>query len=70
VSAGRGGRLDANRGATTRVTRRARRRARALRRTWVTTILLLAGPLVWLLWPVKSLFYHIPKWYVELLLGI
>jgi hypothetical protein len=30
----------------------------------------LAGPLIWLLWPVKSLFYHIPKWYVQLLLGI
>jgi hypothetical protein len=34
------------------------------------TALLLAGPLTWLLWPVKSLFYHIPKWYVQLLLGI
>lgn len=28
------------------------------------------GPLLWLLWPVKSLFYYIPKWYVEILLGI
>jgi hypothetical protein len=29
-----------------------------------------AGPLVWLLWPVKSLLYYMPKWYVELLLGL
>jgi hypothetical protein len=70
VSAGRSGRLDANRGAATRVGRRANERARALRRGWTVTALLLAGPLTWLLWPVKSLFYHIPKWYVQLLLGI
>lgn len=70
MSGGRGGRLDANRIAASRVARRARQRARARRDAWLVAVLLAVGPLAWLLWPVKSLFYHIPKWYVELLLGI
>ncbi len=52
------------------MTRQARRRAHARRKAWRVTALVVAGPLIWLLWPVKSLFYHIPKWYVELLLGL
>lgn len=52
------------------MTRRASQRARARRDAWIVTTLVVAGPLAWLLWPVKSLFYHIPKWYLELLLGI
>lgn len=52
------------------MTRRARQRARGRRDAWTTTAVLLLGPLLYLLWPVKSLFYHIPKWYVQLLLGL
>lgn len=70
VPAGRSGRLDANRGAATRVVQRARQRARARRNAWITAAVVLGVPLLVLLWPVKSLFYHIPKWYVQLLLGI
>jgi hypothetical protein len=51
--------------------RLARQRSReAHRRRMILTALVVAGPLIWLLWPVKSLFYHIPKWYVQLLLGL
>lgn len=70
MSGGRGGRLDANRSGTSRVARRAHQRASATRRVWFTLGIAALGPLVWLVWPVKSLFYHIPKWYVQLLLGI
>lgn len=52
------------------MTRRAYERSRARRSAWLVVALVMAGPLIWLLWPVKSLFYHIPKWYVELLLGL
>jgi hypothetical protein len=52
------------------VTRRAYQRARARRKTYVSVALVSAGPLIWLLWPVKSLFYHIPKWYIQLILGL
>lgn len=52
------------------MTRRARKRARARRNAWLTITLVGVGPLAWLLWPVKSLFYHIPKWYIELILGL
>lgn len=70
MSGGRSGRLDADRGAATRLTRRAQQRASARRRAWITSALVLAGPLIWLIWPVKSLFYYLPKWYIEILLGI
>ena len=63
-------RLDAHRGNASRVTRRDRRRAHERRRAWRVTAFLAIGPVVWLLWPVKSLLYYIPKWYVELLLGM
>lgn len=53
-----------------RVTRASRRRARARRDAWILTALIAVGPLAWLLWPVKSLLYYFPKWYVELLLGM
>jgi hypothetical protein len=32
--------------------------------------LLAVAPLAVLLWPVKSLLYYIPLWYIQLLLGI
>lgn len=70
VSAGRVRRLDADRSVATRVKRRARQRARARRNAWTIAGLVAVGPLVWLLWPVKSLFYYIPKWYLQLLLGL
>ena len=67
-------RLDANRGATTRVARNAFKRARARRNArryvWRPGTLVLVGLLIWLLWPVKSLLYYIPKWYIELALGL
>lgn len=52
------------------MTRRARQRARARRDAWLLAGIVLVWPLVWLLWPVRSLFYYLPKWYVEILLGI
>lgn len=52
-----------------RAVRRARQRARARRDAWTLAGLVAVGPLVMLLWPVKSLFYYVPKWYVELILG-
>lgn len=70
MPASRGGRLDADRSAPTRVSRRARQRTRARRDAWLTAALVGVAPLIWLLWPVKSLFYHIPKWYVQLILGL
>jgi hypothetical protein len=70
VPAGRVRRLDADQSGASRVKRRARQRARARRDAWTLVALISAGPLVWLLWPVKSLLYYMPKWYVELLLGI
>lgn len=70
MPAGRGGRLDANRGAPTRLSRRALERRARRRNAWFVTVLVVAGPLTWLLWPVKSLFYHIPKWYIQLILGL
>lgn len=70
MSAGSQRRLDADRGATTRLARRARQRARARRDAWTIAALIAVGPLAVLLWPVKSLFYYIPKWYLEILLGI
>lgn len=70
MSAGRKRRLDADRGAATRLGRRARQRARARRDAWTVAALVAVGPLVWLLWPVKSLFYYIPKWYFEILFGL
>jgi hypothetical protein len=53
-----------------RATTRAHQRARARRSAWTLTALVATGPLVALLWPVKSLFYYVPKWYVELILGL
>lgn len=70
MPAGRVRRLDADRGVGTRVAQRARQRAQVRRNAWIVVAGFLVGPLLWLLWPVKSLFYYIPKWYVEILLGI
>lgn len=70
MSAGRRRRLDANRGiasGVTRATRRAHQRARARRDAWLLVALIGVGPLVWLIWPVKSLLYYFPKWYAQML---
>jgi hypothetical protein len=50
------------------VTRRAQQRARARRDAWLLVAFILAGPLMWLIWPVKSLLYYFPKWYAQMLL--
>lgn len=54
----------------TRVQRLREVRRTRVRRAWIASAVMFGIPLLVLMWPVKSLLWYFPKWYVELLLGI